>query len=206
MKKHITMIICIITQSLVVNFGYSQKPVAMDSLKKAEIEQHSPSRATIYSAILPGLGQVYNKKYWKVPIIYGGFGALTYSYLFSDGKYSNYLNEYTHRIEKDSSLFNTAMLDYTDDNILELKNYYQRNRELSIIGMVILYALNVIDATVDGHLYSFDISDNLSMNINPYFSPNYDNRYNGGVQLSFSPKRTKNRPLKFKNLANGVVN
>jgi len=200
MNKYTILFICILFATIVDNSVSAQKPVTLDSLKRAEIDQHSPSRATIYSAILPGLGQVYNKKYWKVPIIYGGFAALSYSYLFSDGKYSDYLNEYTHRIESDSALFNSEMLRFTDDNILELKNYYQRNRELSIIGMVILYALNIIDATVDGHLYSFDISDNLSMNINPYLSPNYNQRYNGGIQLSFSSKKGKKSAIKAKSL------
>ena len=166
----------------------AQKPVSVDSLKQAEREKHSPRRATVYSAILPGLGQVYNKKYWKVPIIYGGFAALTYSYLFNDGKYSDYLNEFTHRNNKDTAQFNSDFLKYTDDNILELKNGYQKNRELTLIGFVVLYALNIIDATVDGHLYAFDISDNLSMNINPYLTPNYNSKLNGGVTLTFSPK------------------
>lgn len=170
----------------------AQKPMPKDSLTDSKLQVHSPRKATMYSAILPGLGQVYNKKYWKVPIIYAGFGALTYSYLFSDKKYSTYMNEYTLRLANDSLHYDPELkVKYSTDNILELKNYYQRNRELSIIGFVVLYALNIIDATVDGHLYSFDISDDLSMNINPYINPTYNSRFNGGVQLTFSANWSK---------------
>lgn len=196
-KELIISIIIVIT-SVSTSYVYAQKPLPKDSLKQAKIEQHSPRKATIYSAVLPGLGQVYNEKYWKVPIIYAGAGALTYSYLFADKKYSEYLNEFTNRLNKDSAIFNPDFTKTSDDNILELKNYYQRNRELSIIGFVVLYALNIIDATVDGHLYSFDISDNLSLNVNPYVAPNYDKRLNGGIQFTFSPNwGAKKRPSNF---------
>lgn len=176
----------------------AQKPMPKDSLKEEKVKIHSPRKATIYSAVLPGLGQVYNKKYWKVPVIYAGFGALTYSYMFSDAKYSTYMNEYKLRLGNDSLQYAPDLLRYSNDNILELKNYYQRNRELSIIGFVVLYALNIIDATVDGHLYSFDISDDLSMNVNPFVTPNYQNRFNAGIQLTFSPNWGKKKN-KFSN-------
>jgi len=177
---------------------YAQKPLPIDSLKQAEREKHSPRRATIYSAILPGLGQVYNKKYWKVPIIYGGFATLTYLYILNDGKYSDYLHEFTNRMNKDSVNFNPDLLEYKDENILARKNSYQKARELSIIGFVVLYALNIIDATVDGHLYAFDISDNLSMNIDPYLAPNNYNRLNGGITFTFSPKTNRHNSPKPK--------
>jgi hypothetical protein len=189
------LLLCIFSKH---NTLYAQKPLPIDSLKQAEREKHSPRRATIYSAILPGLGQVYNKKYWKIPIIYGGFAALTYSYIFNDGKYSDYLHEFTYRNTQDSANFNPNMLKYKDENILELKNSYQKSRELTIIGFVVLYALNIIDATVDGHLYAFDISDNLSMNIDPYLAPNNYNRLNGGITFTFSPKINRHNSQKSK--------
>ena len=189
------ILLCTFSRHNAVN---AQKPLPIDSLKQAEREKHSPRRATIYSAVLPGLGQAYNHKYWKIPIIYGGFTALTYSYMFNDGKYSDYLHEYTKRMNKDSANFNPAMKDYKNENILELKNSYQKSRELTVIGFVVLYALNIIDATVDGHLYAFDISDNLSMNINPYLAPNYNYSLNGGLSFTFSSKRSRHNPQKPK--------
>lgn len=189
------ILLCTFSRHNAVN---AQKPLPIDSLKQAEREKHSPRRATIYSAVLPGLGQAYNRKYWKIPIIYGGFAALTYSYVFNDGKYSDYLHEYTKRMNKDSANFNPAMSEYKNENILELKNSYQKSRELTIIGFAVLYALNIIDATVDGHLYAFDISDNLSMNINPYLAPSYNYSLNGGLSFTFSPKRSRYNPQKPK--------
>lgn len=178
------------------NLSTAQKPLPKDSLKKLEINNHSPRLASIYSAILPGLGQVYNKKYWKVPLIYAGFGALAYSLSFSDSKYSLFLNEYNNRLTQDSLLMVPDLEKYSDDNILELKNYYQRNRELTIIGFVVLYALNIVDATVDGHLYSFDISDDLSLKVNPYINQNAflpSTTFNGGLQLTFSANSFRKR-------------
>jgi hypothetical protein len=181
-------LIVILILSLFQN-SFAQKPAPKDSLKKLEMDSHSPRLATIYSAVLPGLGQVYNKKYWKVPIIYAGFAALTYSLIFNDQKYSLYLNEYTNRLFKDSANMKPDLLKYSDDNVLELKNYYQKDRELSIIGFVILYTLNIVDATVDGHLYSFDVSDNLSMNVEPFIikGNNRTSSLTSGFQLTFKP-------------------
>lgn len=205
MTKYKLLIVSVLLFSIFAkqNMLYAQKPVSLDSLKQAEREKHSPQRATIYSALLPGLGQAYNKKYWKIPIIYAGFAALTYTYIFSDGKYSDFLNEFTFRNTKDSSHFNPSFAEYSNDNILELKNAYQKDRELCLIGIVVLYALNIIDATVDGHLFAFDVSDNLSMNIEPYLAPNYDNKLKGGITLTFSPKINRShsqrtRKLQFK--------
>ncbi len=191
---HPFCILLMIFLSLQSVVALAQKPLPNDSLKIKPIE-HSPRKATIYSAVLPGLGQVYNKKYWKVPIVYAGFTALAYSLTFSDAKYSLYLNEYSNRLNKDSLNFKSGLDQYSDDNILELKNYYQRNRELSIIGFVIWYTLNIVDATVDGHLYSFDISDNLSMNVSPYFiKDNYfSNTFTSGFHLTLTPKREQNQ-------------
>lgn len=129
---------------------------------------HSPKKATIFSTVIPGLGQAYNKKYWKIPVIYAGIGACTYFFISNNSEYKILKNELQYRFLQDTLSLNPKYTTYSDQNLIALKNYYQRNRELSIIFGVIIYALNIIDASVDAHLFSFDVSDDLTLNIQPY--------------------------------------
>jgi hypothetical protein len=144
------------------------KIAAIDTSKtvKDSIIPHSARKAAIYSAILPGLGQAYNKKYWKIGIIVAGTGALIYSLNFSQGLYKNYKSELIKRQQNLGDL-NPELNLYSDANLNELQSYYRRNRDLSIIGMFLLYALNIVDANVDGHLFDFDVSEDLSLKISP---------------------------------------
>ncbi len=144
------------------------KIAAIDTSKtvKDSIIPHSARKAAIYSAILPGLGQAYNKKYWKIGIIVAGTGALIYSLNFSQGLYKNYKSELIKRQQNLGGL-NPELNLYSDANLNELQSYYRRNRDLSIIGMFLLYALNIVDANVDGHLFDFDVSEDLSLKISP---------------------------------------
>jgi hypothetical protein len=155
---------------------------------------HSPNRAANMSAIIPGLGQAYNKKYWKMPIIYGGAAALIYSYSWNNRQYQKYLGAY--KLDSDTSSATNSEFQgiYTVNNLITLKDYYRRNRDLSVIGMVVLYAANVVDAYVDGHFYDFDISDDLSMKVNPYIVPDrnvygYQSGTITGVSLTLNFKR-----------------
>ncbi|MDO8951102.1 MAG: DUF5683 domain-containing protein, partial [Draconibacterium sp.] len=142
---------------------------------------HSPKKATIYSAILPGLGQAYNKKYWKIPIIYAGFGTIGYFIGWNNGFYSTYKIAYSDLTDgnpdTDSYLDLEATKYYDLDNSTDFNNfksglskqseYYRRNRVLLIISMVGFYGLNLIDASVDAHLFDFDISEDLTLNWQP---------------------------------------
>lgn len=143
------------------------KPPADSAIKPPP---HPPKRAALMSACLPGLGQAYNKKYWKIPIIYAGFGGLGYSMGFNQVYYKRYRNAIRLRYDNDPTT-NDLYPQYSDDDLSTLKNYYQRWRDLSIIGMAALYTLNVIDAAVDAHLFYFDVSDNLSLHASPYMFP-----------------------------------
>lgn len=142
---------------------------------------HSPKKATIYSAILPGLGQAYNKKYWKIPIIYAGFGTIGYFIGWNNKYYKTYKQAYSDLTDKDDST--DSYLDLEATKYYDLKNstdynnfksglskqqdYYRRNRDLLIISMAGFYGLNLIDASVDAHLFDFDISEDLSLNWQP---------------------------------------
>jgi len=147
---------------------------------KAEII-HSPKKASIYSAILPGLGQAYNKKYWKIPIIYAGIGTIGYFIAWNNNIYKTYKLAYNDLIDKDpdtnSHLDLEAAKYYDLDDPTQFANfksglsrqsdYNRRNRDLLIISMLGFYGLNIIDASVDAHFFDFDISEDLTMNWQP---------------------------------------
>jgi len=155
--------------------AFSQK-TAVDSVKtEKQAHIHSPRKATIYSAVLPGLGQIYNRKYWKVPIVYGGFATLGYFINFNNEQYTTYRQAYSDIIDNDPNsksyldLKVSAWLkepknikDYTDA-LRQQKDYWRRNRDLVVIGTAVFYALNIIDASVDAHFFDFDISDDLTI-------------------------------------------
>lgn len=144
-------------------------------------EAHSPRKASVYSAILPGLGQAYNKKYWKIPIIYGGFAAFGY---FIGWNNKNFLtakkaySDLTDTIPGTDSFMKLKQIIYYDLNkasdvaslkqgLISSQNYFRRNRDLLIIVTVAFYGLNIIDASVDAHFFNFDISDDLTFNWQP---------------------------------------
>lgn len=146
---------------------------------------HSPKKAAILSAALPGAGQIYNKKYWKVPVIYAGAAGLVYSFQFNHSRYIKYRNAYKYRIDDDASTVDDYIGVYSDENLNNLQKYYHRYRDLTVIGFAVVYALNIIDASVDAHLFTFDVSDDLSMNVQPAFiNTAGTNKYTAGIGLS----------------------
>jgi hypothetical protein len=136
-------------------------------VKKAPGKYHSPKKAALFSAVVPGAGQVYNKKYWKVPIIYAGFAGLAYSFQFNQSRYVKYRNALKYRLDDDSSTTDDFIDIYSDDQLTTLYQYYHRYRDLTVIGGAALYLLNIVDAAVDAHLFTFNVSDDLSLNIHP---------------------------------------
>jgi hypothetical protein len=121
----------------------------------------------IYSAVLPGLGQIYNKKWWKVPIVYVGFGALAGSTIYNATNYSRYKSKYIYMLEND-------LEEYESQSIYEVqwyKNTHRKYRDRFIIATAGFYLLQILDASVDAYMIDFDVSDDLSININPVFTP-----------------------------------
>jgi len=148
---------------------------------------HSPKKAAIMSALLPGLGQAYNKKYWKMPIIYAGFGGLGYVFVFNQKRFVMYRDAFKYRVDADAGTVDEYVGVYTDNDLVTLKNYYHRYRDVAVIGGLVLYMLNIVDAAVDAHLFTFDVSDNLSMNIAPYIDVNsFANNIQKGVSLKLN--------------------
>jgi hypothetical protein len=158
-------------------FSAFSQNTANDSIKiKKTIVVHSPRRATIYSAVLPGLGQLYNRKYWKVPLVYGGFATLGYFINFNNEQYTIYRQAYSDIIDNDPnttsylklkvnpSLLQPDRISNFTDALKTQKDYWRRSRDLVVIGTVVFYALNIIDASVDANFFNFDIGDDLTIN------------------------------------------
>jgi len=173
-----------------------------DSIVIDSSKLHSPKLATIMSACIPGLGQVYNKKYWKVPLVYAGFGVIGYSIKKNGDKYKTYHTAYIYRNDNDSTTIDDIYLGYSNETIKSANDYYRRNRDLSYIFGVIWYVLNVLDATVDAHLFYFNINDDLSLNVKPASLPLYYKSISStipGVTFSFNiGKSPINRNIKPK--------
>lgn len=139
-------------------------------------KEKSPKKAALYSAILPGAGQVYTKKYWKVPIVYGGIVTSFYFINENNSKYIEYREAALLSHETGEN-----QLGYNYSELKTLKEYYRRNRDVSYFIFVGVYILNIVDASVNAHLFSFDVSDDISMNIQPYSTLS-----NTGLALSFN--------------------
>jgi hypothetical protein len=136
---------------------------------------HRPRVAAIRSAILPGLGQIYNKKYWKLPIIYGALGTCAGIFLYNLGYYKDtkfaYRVKYNMRVNgTDSALYSsikTNLQPLSEESLRFYRNGFRRDIDYSALVFLLLWGLNVVDATVDAHLMSFDVSPDLSLHIKP---------------------------------------
>ncbi len=184
-----TIFFIILTGNLAVNA--QQIKISNDSLRlspSVKVVTRSPKKASIYAALFPGLGQVYNHKYWKLPIVYGGYAGLIYVLGWNNNNYKDYFQGYRIIAQYSSaaslkteerkfldnliknpsvSLDNDATFKYIATQLKSGKDYYRRNRDLTIIGIAALHVLSIIDASVDANLFDFDISDDLSMRIEP---------------------------------------
>jgi hypothetical protein len=162
---HKTLFIAILFLFLGNTFVFAQDKTTSpktikDSLKSINIDPLTPAKAAFYSAVLPGLGQAYNKKYWKIPLVYGAIGTSLYFYIDSNSKYHDYRDAYKRRLEG----FNDDKFSYLDTNrLITAQKFYQRNRDLSALFVVGFYALNIIDANVDAALIQFNVNENLSV-------------------------------------------
>ena len=124
-----------------------------------------PKRAGMYSAIIPGAGQVYTKKYWKVPIIYAGLITSAYYFKENHDLYDLYKSTYLNRIDGITS----DNLDYTDADLVTLTDHYRRNREVSALLFTLTYILNIVDASVSAHLFEYDVTEDISLHFQPIY-------------------------------------
>ena len=138
----------------------------------AQTKEKSPRKAAILSMYVPGAGQVYTKKYWKIPIIYSALIASGYYINENNSEYKKYRDTYLNRMNGQSD-----DLGYTDSELITLKDYYKRNREISIMLFSLTYILNIIDASVNAHLSEYEINEDISLGLRPITIQ--DNFYSG---------------------------
>ena len=149
------------------------------TISAQEYGEKIPKKAALYSAILPGAGQVYTKKYWKVPIIYGGLITSAYYINESNDFYQLYKSTYLNRLDGDF----TDNLNYSDSDLRTLTEHYRRNREVSALLFTLTYILNIVDASVNAHLFDYDVSEDLSLHIQPVY---FSKENASGFSLSFN--------------------
>lgn len=144
---------------------YSQELVGKEVGTKEEFEfLHSPRKASIYSAVLPGLGQAYNQKYWKIPIVYVGLGAFSYLAIDNHNEFNRFKNAYMQRADGEQDEFYGIL---NEQALINEMDRWRKFRDYNIIGIVAIYVLQIVDANVDAHLYNFDVSDDLSFRFAP---------------------------------------
>lgn len=152
----------------------------------------SPAKAAFYSAVLPGLGQAYNKRYWKIPIVYGGLATGIYFYTTNNKEYNRYRDAYKSRLaglktdefyfDPQGNLLTTPRV--TTEGLERGQKFYRKNKEISLLVTLGIYALNIIDANVDAHLMQYNVDENLSLA--PHFKINeIDATSNLGLTLNF---------------------
>jgi hypothetical protein len=156
--------------------------------------QHNPKKALLLSAVIPGAGQIYNhlampkgkkKAYWKVPLIYAGLGSMGYFLIKNQQLQLALKDEYTLR--KGGAIPNPTWEEYDDEGILNLYNQHLDRRDLSIVGLTLVYLLQLVDAHVEAHFVDFDVSEKLTLNVRPTVI----NTTIPGVQLSLTVKQDK---------------
>tara|TARA_B100001063_G_C16773926_1_gene563693 strand:- start:1704 stop:2309 length:606 start_codon:yes stop_codon:yes gene_type:complete len=171
------------------SIGLDKETVLIDNafIEKKEIDPLRPSKAAFYSAILPGAGQFYNKKYWKIPIVWGAIGTGIYFYLRNDKQFDRYRDAYKRRLagftDDEFSDANGNPL-ISNDGLIRAQQQFRRNKEVSLLVTIGLYALNIIDANVDAHLLQFNVDENLSLS--PHYQYNQmENSGDLGLTLNF---------------------
>jgi hypothetical protein len=156
----------------------AQDAVTKRNRYDSALAAHSPKKAALHSAILPGLGQIYNKKYWKLPIVYGGLGICGSVFFYNLNNYQDtrfaYRVKYNMRVNRtDSALFaliKPNLKPLPEENLRYYRNQFRRDVDYSVLFFMLLWGLNVVDAAVDAHLKSFDVSPELSLRIKPGYS------------------------------------
>jgi len=149
--------------------AYAQDSTAVEeSIMKTKWKMsHSPLKATVYSAVFPGGGQLYNRKYWKAPIVWAGMGVATGFIIYNTDKYRTYRNALVASSDADPLTINQTP--YSAAQLNELQDIYHKYMDISWFSLVGVYLLSIIDANVDAHLWYFDVGDDVSLGLRPGF-------------------------------------
>ena len=146
----------------------------VDTSNKKKVKKFDPRTATKRSAMIPGWGQIYNKKYWKLPLVYGGLGITAGVFQYNVKNYNLLRLAYMYKIDTISA--NDALIDPRFKNLSAnaLRSYrtaFRQNVDYTVLFFIAFWGLNIVDATVDGHLKQFEVNDNLSLQLKQGYSP-----------------------------------
>ncbi|MBR9998384.1 MAG: hypothetical protein KFF73_05400 [Cyclobacteriaceae bacterium] len=145
---------------------------AVDTMMTDSSGENRANKAAMYAAILPGLGQIYNKRYWKLPILYGGAATMGFFIDYNHKKYEQFRNAYLEKTSLPEELWTDPLaINVAEDNLQNGIDFYRRNRDLLMILLAGVYFLQIVDAHVDAHLMDFDISEDISFRIQPGLIP-----------------------------------
>ncbi|MBP6731039.1 MAG: hypothetical protein KA149_03215 [Chitinophagales bacterium] len=158
------------------------------SLAARKLRRHSPLYASLFSLACPGLGQAYNRKYWKIPIVYAGLGGLGYWCYFNATNFTGYRNAYRRQVAEVPDPF--ASYKGADDaaTLREYRDYYKKNLDISAIITGVFYLLNIVDAAVDAHLFDWNMKDDIHLSWQPVVISGATNYANNapGVRLNLN--------------------
>ena len=158
-------------------------------------KKHNPKIATFRSAVLPGWGQAYNKKYWKIPIVYGALGTTAGIFFYNLKTYKILKQAVILRSDNDPSndvLVNEKYRNLSTGSLRTYRNIFRQNVDYSVLAFIVLWGLNVVDATVDAHLKEFDVSDNISFRVNSAYNFSTNTT---GIAMVLSLKNKSSKPL-----------
>lgn len=169
------------------DLGEAKNLIIEDTVQRKPFDPLRPSKAAFYSAILPGLGQAYNKRYWKIPIVYAAIGTGVYFHVRNKKEYNRYRDALKRRYAgfTDDEFWgdgNTAAI--SNDALIRAQKTFRRNKDLSLLLTILAYTLNIVDANVDAHLLQFNVDDNLAIKPNLQFD-DIDASSNLGLSLNF---------------------
>lgn len=181
-KACLLLLLMPMTGFLPVNYCAAQETSA--ATDTSQVKKHNPKLATRYSMVVPGLGQIYNQKYWKVPLIYGLGGAMIYFINYNQTKYVKFKDAINLEPKQEYYIIDGRTYKY--DDLTYGRDYYRRYRDLSVFGLAGVYFLNIVDAMVDAYFINFDVSDDLSMKIRPSVVNNFDLTASVGIKFQFS--------------------
>lgn len=173
-------------------------PYKVDSATR---KKHDPHKATLYSTFCPGLGQIYNRKYWKLPLVYAAVGIPAYTFFYNKSWYNKcqyalavVLNGTTDpdSLSRVDPHLSTFVKNKDDNNIRTYRNQYRKDQDYSVLFFLLFWGLQIVDATVDAHLMNFDISSELSM----HFTPGPATQSNvAGVGVAFDLHKPRYKPI-----------
>jgi hypothetical protein len=177
-KNSILFILCLLFSGFIaaqttdsLSVKNTEGLIVDQTIVKEPYDPLRPSRAAFYSAVLPGLGQAYNKRYWKIPIIYAGMAAGVYFHIKNDKDFDRFRNAYKRRLAgfTDDEFYGDGETPIiSNERLINAQETAQKNKDVSIIVALAFYLVNIVDANVDAHLRQFNVSEDLSI------SPNFE--------------------------------